>query len=182
MGQGSTTLTGASGDSPRAGCLASSKTCSQFQAEVGVSKQLQNSCQACRQSCDVSLRSCTAVLRAVLGSLHLNQLCLHLHAATCRLGYYTAQSPRYTGNTVLCSGSKEKCLEPCHAGYDQLQDSSLCMQRCPVEAAGPGHLCPISRTCIRAAGVCPMLSDVPYICPVPDQLLGKCLASQPAEH
>jgi hypothetical protein len=97
------------------------------------------------------------------------------HAATCRLGWYTAQPPRYTGNTVLCSGSsKENCLEPCHAGYDQLQDSSLCMQRCPDEASGPAHLCPISRTCIRAAGVCSMHSnEIPYICPVPDQFLGE---------
>lgn len=96
------------------------------------------------------------------------------HAATCRLGWYTAQPPRYTGNTVLCSGSSmENCLEPCLAGYDQLQNSSLCMQRCPDEAVGPAQLCPVSRTCIRAAGVCPMLSEVPYICPVPDQFLGE---------
>ncbi|WIA31059.1 hypothetical protein OEZ86_001089 [Tetradesmus obliquus] len=95
--------------------------------------------------------------------------------ATCRLGWYTAQPPRYTGNTVLCSGSSmENCLEPCLAGYDQLQNSSLCMQRCPDEAVGPAQLCPVSRTCIRAAGVCPMLSEVPYICPVPDQFLGTC--------
>jgi hypothetical protein len=181
MGQESTTLTGASGDSPRPGCPASFKTCSQSQPEVSVFKQLSSTCKACRQSCNHTLRNCTAVLHAILFIFAPNHLCLLLHAATCRLGYYTAQSPRYTGNTVLCSGSSmDKCLEPCLAGYDQLQNSSLCMQRCPDEAAGPAHLCPISRTCIRAAGVCPMLSDVPYVCPVPDQLLGKCLASASA--
>eukprot|EP00879_Flechtneria_rotunda_P013498 GHRR01014093.1.p1 GENE.GHRR01014093.1~~GHRR01014093.1.p1 ORF type:complete len:350 (+),score=100.89 GHRR01014093.1:875-1924(+) len=35
-------------------------------------------------------------------------------------------------------------------------------------------MCAISRTCIKAEGVCPMLADVPFYCPVPDQFLGSC--------
>lgn len=94
-------------------------------------------------------------------------------AGTCRLSWYTSPPPQF-GNTILCNGSStDSCFQPCMAGYEQLHNSSLCLQKCPDKAAGPAHLCPISRTCIRSEGACPVLSDVPFFCTVPDQFMGE---------
>lgn len=99
-------------------------------------------------------------------------MCAGDAAGTCRLSGYQAPPPTF-GNKVLCTGSDEPCLQPCSSGYEMLQDSGICLQKCPDEAAGPAHLCPISRTCIRGESVCPMLADVPYTCSVPDQFMGE---------
>lgn len=54
-----------------------------------------------------------------------------------------------------------------------LQGSGICLQKCPDEAAGPAHLCAVSRTCVRGDSLCPLLADVPYFCTSPDQYLGE---------
>eukprot|EP00878_Enallax_costatus_P027829 GHUV01029991.1.p1 GENE.GHUV01029991.1~~GHUV01029991.1.p1 ORF type:complete len:260 (+),score=20.61 GHUV01029991.1:82-861(+) len=97
---------------------------------------------------------------------------------TCKLAWYTATAPKF-GNNVLCNGSTaNECVEPCMMGFQKLDNSSVCVQRCLAEAVGPSSPCPMSRTCVKHEAVCPLLTDVPYYCPLPDQFLGSCAKQQ----
>lgn len=85
---------------------------------------------------------------------------------------YVAAAPKF-GNNILCGQpAASDCVEPCIAGFQKLNSSSVCVQECPVEAVGPSSPCNMSRTCVKLEAVCPMLTDVPYYCPLPDQFLG----------
>lgn len=92
----------------------------------------------------------------------------------CRLAWYTAPPPAFGDSSVRCSGgSGDACLQPCSSGFDRVAGTSVCVQRCPDAAAGPHHLCPISRTCVREDGICPMGADVPHLCTAQDAFLGE---------
>jgi hypothetical protein len=96
-------------------------------------------------------------------------------AGTCKLSWYTPGPPSF-GNTVLCSGAGEACLEPCSSGYEMLQGAGACVQKCPDENSGPSHFCPVTRACVRGAGsLCPVLSDVPYSCTTTDAFISECM-------
>lgn len=95
-------------------------------------------------------------------------------AGACRLSWYSPAAPSFgSSSAVLCIGAGDACLEPCASGYEKLQDAGICIQKCPDASAGPAQPCPASRTCVRGAGsLCPVLSDVPYLCTAPESFLG----------
>lgn len=96
-------------------------------------------------------------------------------AGACRLSWYIPAAPSFgSSSAVLCTGAGDTCLEPCASGYEKLQAAGICIQKCPDAAAGPAQPCPASRTCVRGTGsLCPVLSDVPYLCTAPESFLGK---------
>jgi hypothetical protein len=102
-------------------------------------------------------------------------------AGTCRLSWYE-QAPPSFGNKVLCSGGDSTCLEPCSSGYELLQGTGLCLQKCPDKAAGPAQLCAPSRTCVRGDSTCPVLAEVPYLCTAPDEFIGEACGPPCSSH
>lgn len=101
--------------------------------------------------------------------------------STCRLQWHSA-APAAFGTTALpqrCSASDDSCLA-CASGFEHVQGTGICLQKCPHESVGPAHMCAVSRTCVRGDSVCPMVAtEILFLCTAANQLLGEPLLAVP---